>query len=171
MDNTSLNVVQTGHPGHPQFPWNWGWIEKLALNQSQKKKTETKLVFLTWIDPLGSFTPSFLDLALTVLSLLVLIFFIEIKIRSSKVFSTDAQFYEPAPNFAPFMATLKLGMKQGLEQQTMAQRWSDNTDNSNGYVFKSTSILQKHKTSVNMASMMWALFMTSFCCVSCPHHR
>jgi hypothetical protein len=112
-----------------------------------------------------------LDLALTVLSLLVLIFFIEIKIRSSKVFSTDAQFYEPAPNFAPFMATLKLGMKQGLEQQTMAQRWSDNTDNSNGYVFKSTSILQKHKTSVNMASMMWALFMTSFCCVSCPHHR
>jgi hypothetical protein len=37
-----------------------------------------------------------------------------------QIFSTDAQFYEPAPNFAPFMATLKLGMKQGLEAQTMA---------------------------------------------------
>jgi hypothetical protein len=65
--------------------------------------------------------------------------------KIQQIFSTDAQFYEPAPNFAPFMATLKLGMKQGLEGQTMAQRWSHNTDNSNRYFFKSTSILQKHK--------------------------
>jgi hypothetical protein len=62
-----------------------------------------------------------------------------------QIFSTDAQFYEPAPNFAPFMATLELGMKQGLEAQTMARRWSDNTDNSNRYFLKHTSILQKHK--------------------------
>ncbi len=52
-----------------------------------------------------------------------------------QIFSTDAQFYEPAPNFAPFMATLKSGMKQGLEGQTMAQRWSDSTDNSKWVLF------------------------------------
>ncbi len=54
-------------------------------------------------------------------------------------------FMNQHPNFAPFMVTLKLGMKQGLEAQTMARRWSDNTDNSNRYFLKRTSILQKHK--------------------------
>jgi hypothetical protein len=95
----------------------------------------------------GEFHPQFFGFDFNCAFVAVLIFLIEIKIRSSKIFSTDdAQFYEPAPNFAPFMATLKSGMKQGLEWQTMAQRWSDNTDNSNGYFLESTSIiLQKHK--------------------------
>jgi hypothetical protein len=37
-----------------------------------------------------------------------------------------------APNFAHFIATLKLDMKHGLEGQTRAQRQGDSMDN---YIF------------------------------------
>jgi len=70
------------------------------------------MVFSPKIGPQGNFTSSF-GFALPSLSS---------SYSLLQVFQIDTQFHEMVSQFIQFPTTLKLGMKQGLEGQTRAQK-------------------------------------------------
>jgi hypothetical protein len=96
-------------------------VKRKTINTKKGDQTN----FFTLIGPYRSLIPSF-GFGSPARSLL-LIFIIKSSLENKilQIFWTDTHFHKMVPNSPKFIVRHKLGMKQGLEGQTRAQRHDD----------------------------------------------